>query len=532
MTTPARTEASPQAVDAVLLTALVIGSLALYHALGSRFVLDCDVTNLALGIERFDVREHQPHPPGYLGYVLLLRLVHRLTRLDLVAVAELVSALVAAATPLLAWAAARRFVPEDRAAARWTAFLTATNPILLYYGVDGQTHAAEAAMAAALLWSLPADRARATLRDAVLIGLVIAAGGSLRPSFALVAVGPALWALGLDVPRLAVCGAVALAGTLAWMLPTVLLSGGWHAYRASSDALIGGFADMISPLSDKRDPRMSALNLRDTVMWTLLAVGPALVALAARRAARVPPSGALGRALVLLAATGVPAIAFFVLVFCAEAGYLAGLVPVAALVAALATGGARPLRALAGGLVVAQLAFFFFGPERIARSFMMPTLAEITDRQFLSETLFNRITEGTVPEARILVISDHPSPTILRQFPLVRPPLDVLFVHSKKRFALGMRDAISLATAHFWHAVPGPLNMGGEERTLHAAHDYDVVVIDPRSSDDVWRQLAAQSSCPLPPLDDEMHAPHLPRRCFGSAIELTDERYRFELPPH
>src|SRR5262249_2313910 len=153
MRTPARTQASPQAVDAVLLAAIVAGSLALYHALGSRFVLDCDVTNLALGIERFDVRQHQPHPPGDLGYVLPVRLVPRLLRPVRLAAAELVSALVAAATPLLAWAAARRFVPEDRAAARWTAFFTATNPILLYYGVDGQTHAAEAAMAAALLWT-------------------------------------------------------------------------------------------------------------------------------------------------------------------------------------------------------------------------------------------------------------------------------------------------------------------------------------------------------------------------------------------
>ncbi len=526
----ARAAASPAAIDAVLLASAVVGSLALYHLLATRFVLDCDVVNLALGIERFDVRQHQPHPPGYFGYVLVLRFVHALTRLPLVAVAELVAALTAAGTIVLAWAAARRFAPDDRAAARWTALLTASHPILLYYGVDGQTHAAEAAMTATLLLVFPRDRARATLGDAALVGAVVAAGGSLRPSFALFAVAPALYALGLDVGRLAVCSFVAVAGTVAWVWPTVVLSGGWRLYRLASDALIGGFADLISPLSASGDARFSALNLRDTLLWTALALAPALVALAARRAVAAPPSPPLTRATRLMLMMALPAVAFFALVFCAEAGYLAGLVPVAALVAGLSAGSARALRLVAAATVLAQLAFFFVGPQQIARSFMMPTVSEIAKRQLLGEMLLARISDETPPGARVLVISDYPDPTILRQLPLLRPPLDVLFVHAKQRFALGRRSSLSLATAHSWRAVPGPaLNAPGDARVLAAPHAYDLFVVDPRSSDELWRQLGAQSACPLPPADTEMHAPHLAARCFGDALELSDEHYRFEL---
>ena len=55
---------------------------ALTSALDTRAVLDTDVVNLALAIDRYELAEHQPHPPGYLGYVLVLRALHAVTGLD------------------------------------------------------------------------------------------------------------------------------------------------------------------------------------------------------------------------------------------------------------------------------------------------------------------------------------------------------------------------------------------------------------------------------------------------------------------
>src|SRR5262249_9774197 len=68
-------------VEAIVLAALGFLALALYEGFSDWFVLDCDVANLAMSIERFTVFEHQPHPPGYLGYVVLLKLVHAVTHM-------------------------------------------------------------------------------------------------------------------------------------------------------------------------------------------------------------------------------------------------------------------------------------------------------------------------------------------------------------------------------------------------------------------------------------------------------------------
>ena len=112
VTLPISNEPHERRREVVVLVAMMALSVIFYLALSDRFVLDCDVVNLALGIERFDPTQHQPHPPGYLGYVMVLRAVHAITRLSGVGVAILVSRLFALATILLSWVAARRQLPE------------------------------------------------------------------------------------------------------------------------------------------------------------------------------------------------------------------------------------------------------------------------------------------------------------------------------------------------------------------------------------------------------------------------------------
>lgn len=66
-------------VELVLLGAILTVVLTLFHGLDGAYALDCDDTNLALAIARFDIIHFQPHPPGYLGYVAVLKLVHVVT---------------------------------------------------------------------------------------------------------------------------------------------------------------------------------------------------------------------------------------------------------------------------------------------------------------------------------------------------------------------------------------------------------------------------------------------------------------------
>src|SRR5262249_50631253 len=151
-------------------------------------------------------------------------------------------------------------------------------------------------------------------------------GGSFRPTYALVATLPVVWSVGLS-SRLLVIGLVAGVGTLAWLGPTVYLSGGWHAYKVASDALIGSFAEIISPRSSSSDPRDVGVTSRDPLVGALSAVGRGLLALLVRRGLG-GPFDVLERGCAPLGAMiAVPATLFFGLFFCAEPGYLAPLIP-------------------------------------------------------------------------------------------------------------------------------------------------------------------------------------------------------------
>jgi hypothetical protein len=517
--------------DVLILAGLLAMGWSVYLSLANQYVLDCDVAHLALGIERFDVREHQPHPPGYLGYVLVLRALRALTGMEILPVTHFASRIFASLTVIFTWWAGRRAAPDEPAIARWAAALAATNPIVLYYGVDGQTHSAEAAMAAALLVLLARRPERPTLGFAAALGALIAVGGSFRPSYALVAVIPAAWALGFRVAHLAVAAFVGTAVTVAWLVPTAALSGGWEMYQRVSDALIGNFVRITSPLSKSHEEHWANINIRNALWWSVVAAMGAVVARVAALIARVSRDETqrwLGRLYWLMV---IPAVAFFTLILCAEAGYLAGLVPIAALCAAAWCGsrGPRALRHVLVGLMTAQLVFFALAPQGVCRTFMMPTVQEILTRQVLIATYDDRIHENTPEDAHILVASDYPD-LALRQLPILHPNLDVIFLHSKKRFALGDRSSISLATNHGWHFVPGGyVNGSGDDHTLFTPHAYDVVVIDPRSSEDFYDLIRAQANgCPVEEPTDRMTAAHLPARCFtGERLLVGDGKEDF-----
>ncbi len=105
--------AAPQ-TSRLVVAALLVGALpvAVAVALGDPVhALDTDAVHLALGSERFDVRRHEPHPPGYLGYVMLLRLLRAVAGLDPMQgalwLSRLCSGAAAAAAVWAGWVASR-----------------------------------------------------------------------------------------------------------------------------------------------------------------------------------------------------------------------------------------------------------------------------------------------------------------------------------------------------------------------------------------------------------------------------------------
>jgi hypothetical protein len=197
--------------------------------------LDTDTINFGLAAFRFDVLDHQPHPPGYLGYVLVLKAIHLVfPSFGPLEVASWACRATGVLTiPAAYWACRAALDMPSRAYGRpfVAAALAVVHPILWYYGGDGQSHDVEA-MASLLLFGL-------ALRRGGLL-LVAAAGlaGSLRPTIALLAAPLLIWSYWRRPLRdwllAVVVGAAAVA---VWLVPTVLLTGGWDLYRRAEKTL-------------------------------------------------------------------------------------------------------------------------------------------------------------------------------------------------------------------------------------------------------------------------------------------------------
>src|SRR5262245_23792027 len=223
-----------------LLLALV--TLASRWPYRARMLYNWDAVQFALALREFDVAKHQPHPPGYLLYVGLGRLVNA-TIGDASQAYVALAMLFSAATTFVVYWLARAL--HGRTTALAAALLLAVSPLFWFYGSVGLTYAGEAfgaSLVALLARGARRGRVAQLYWGAVVLGLV----GGLRQSV-LVLLFP-LWlaaamsGMRADARRARrVVGAVAVLGAtvLAWFLPLVWLSGGLSAYLAASRQLYG-----------------------------------------------------------------------------------------------------------------------------------------------------------------------------------------------------------------------------------------------------------------------------------------------------
>ncbi|HVT57862.1 MAG TPA: hypothetical protein VHR45_05650 [Thermoanaerobaculia bacterium] len=378
---------------------------------------DHDSIQFALGVERYDLAAHHPHPPGYPLYIGLLKLLaalgplgplqvdalHGMVALSILAGAMGAALMVPLTAELLALAEADARPGRPRRPRRSTAgaipvptrtqtagdesapgraglfaaALYTFNPLLWFYGELPLLYAVEGGVAVALAYgALRMAGGRAAF-------LVTCAGfalaGGLRQS-TLVLMAP-LFLLGvwrgfrrgrLPPGLLAAGGALAGAVVLAWLVPLCLAAGGWAAYRR-----IGAehFRTLLPHTSILYGAGWGALahNLTILLKWTLQGLVPAAAALAALglAAPRALASGLrpLRGALPWLLAWALPPLLFFALVHVTKAGYtlihLPALLAAASLAAAPALAGSRARAAAATLLAVGVgAALFLFGADR------------------------------------------------------------------------------------------------------------------------------------------------------------------------
>jgi hypothetical protein len=197
----------------------------------SQLLYHWDSVNFALGMERFDVRLHQPHPPGYLLYVSLGRLVNLLVgdaNTSLVWISVVFGGLTVSVVYLLG---CRLF---GRTEGVIGALFALTSPAFWFYGAVALTYIVEAFFVTAIALAC-LETLRGNWRMALLSALLLGLAGGIRQTTLVLMLPLWLFSLRRCHWRVGVI-AVFLLGlaVVAWLAPTIILSGGLDAYLEAS----------------------------------------------------------------------------------------------------------------------------------------------------------------------------------------------------------------------------------------------------------------------------------------------------------
>jgi len=276
----------------------------------------------ALALREYDVLKHQPHPPGYILYVVVGRIVNVWFDDPAAAYVALAVAFSGLTTFVVYYLACAVY---DRTTAVAAAALLAVSPLFWFYGSVGLTYAGEALFASTVAYC--AFRAlNGSRSDAYLGAWYLGIAGGMRQSL-LILLFP-LWcgcvAFGLRRLRVAAVGlAILCASVLTWFLPMIWLTGGLGRYVAASVELADS---VVKPTSIVGGPLEITLRMsRYLLESVLVALGP-LAAAGFFTVWYVRRHGWSPREWFLLGWT-VPSVVVCTLVHFGQAGYILTFLP-------------------------------------------------------------------------------------------------------------------------------------------------------------------------------------------------------------
>lgn len=200
----------------------------------AKFLINWDAVNYALGTYLFNLQNHQPHPPGYIGYVATGWLLNHVTG-DANTSLTLLSMISGAAAPAGFFLLASLFMP--RAYALASALLFGLSPIVWYYSGVALGYSTELAFALFFLWAGYVGRRQHSAGHMLAATLLLVVLGAVRPSGALFLIPLWLYMVwGLPWRGRLSNAALLVVGNFAWLIPLFWLSGGIAAFmQASAD---------------------------------------------------------------------------------------------------------------------------------------------------------------------------------------------------------------------------------------------------------------------------------------------------------
>lgn len=322
----------PLVGDRTIAALLFAAALAVRLPFRAEVLVNWDAVNFALGVDDFDLRHHQPHPPGYLGYVLLARGLRALVG-DTNAALTLISAVAGALAPALLYLLARRFAA--RGPALGAAVLFATAPLAWYYSTVALSYALAGALALGVAVAAHRARTARSTRALVAVAVLLAVIGAIRPTDMLLLAPLGAWAAwgfawrDLRLPVLA--GGLV---TAAWLVPLLWVAGGPLAYLEVSSQLAVAAGERTFVLASAGSGLAKNLAMVGAALTLGLFAAVPVLAVAAWRGWGRPSVRRADRWFLWLWV--VPSAATYLLVHTGQLGYVLIVLPAAYLVLARA----------------------------------------------------------------------------------------------------------------------------------------------------------------------------------------------------
>ena len=253
-------------------TLLVCAVAATRFAFRSDYLYDIDSVNFALGMDRFDPRVYQPHPPGYFLYICLGRLLNiPLHNANLALV--ILSILASCGTVLVVYRLASEWFGIG--AAQFAGALFLLSPLVWFHGTVALTYSVEAFFSAAvglLCWHIYCGRGNLVFLAAILLGISV----GVRPS-SLLFLGPLFLFSLIHVPNRRLAGLGVLSATiLAWFVPMIAASGGFRPYFGALFSLWGMVPAKTTVFNSS--PATSIARVFTIILIYLLGFGAASIA--------------------------------------------------------------------------------------------------------------------------------------------------------------------------------------------------------------------------------------------------------------
>jgi hypothetical protein len=221
----------------LIISAILVALIAITRIpFVSKYLYEWDAVNYALGFEKFDIVHHQPHPPGYIFYVGLGKVLNTFFN-DPNNTMIFISIMFSIFTVILLYFLVKQMFSRQLAVI--ASLLLVFNPLFWYYGEIATIYPSEAFFAVLIAYmSYQVFRGKDNFfyPSIMILGLA----GGFRQDL-LIFMFP-LWLFCTfynkrDSKRLLKATIVLIPSILIWFVPTIIFSGGYGQYSAASATL-------------------------------------------------------------------------------------------------------------------------------------------------------------------------------------------------------------------------------------------------------------------------------------------------------